>query len=161
MRKLIALVVALVPMAAFAQHWVSPIRVAVAPPALRVEVRTVAPSPRHQWISGYWAWRGGKHAWIGGHWALPPGGNYVWEPAAWENQNGSYVFYEGHWRNTEVPDQNVVYQPPPPPVEVDVAPGPPPAAIEEVRPAIPWAGAVWIPGYWHWNGGSHIWVGRS
>jgi WXXGXW repeat (2 copies) len=39
---------------------------------------------------------------------------------------------------------------------VDVAP---PAPYVEVVPAIPFAGAVWIGGYWGWRGGRHAWVG--
>lgn len=38
---------------------------------------------------------------------------------------------------------------------VDVAPPPP---YVEVVPAIPFAGAVWIGGYWGWSGGRHQWV---
>src|SRR6185436_9403014 len=38
----------------------------------------------------------------------------------------------------------------------DVAPPPPYA---EVVPAIPFAGAVWLGGYWGWSGGRHTWVG--
>jgi hypothetical protein len=46
---------ALLPLAAQAQFRVMPgIRVGVAPPALRYEAVPVAPSPRHQWIAGYW-----------------------------------------------------------------------------------------------------------
>lgn len=39
---------------------------------------------------------------------------------------------------------------------VDIAP---PAPYVEVVPAIPFAGAVWIGGYWGWRGGRHAWVG--
>ena len=39
---------------------------------------------------------------------------------------------------------------------VDVAPPPPYA---EVVPAMPYAGAVWIGGYWGWNAGRHVWIG--
>ena len=39
---------------------------------------------------------------------------------------------------------------------VDMAP---PAPYVEVVPAIPFAGAVWIGGYWGWRGGRHYWVG--
>ena len=66
------------------------------------------------------------------------------------------------------PAQRVVYaapapaisNPPPPayeqpPVVVDVAP---PAPVVEVVPAIPFAGALWIGGYWGWNNGRHQWV---
>jgi len=38
---------------------------------------------------------------------------------------------------------------------VDVAP---PAPYAEVVPALPYAGAVWIDGYWGWSGGRHRWV---
>ena len=41
-------------------------------------------------------------------------------------------------------------------VVVDVAP---PAPYVEVVPLIPFAGAVWIGGYWGWRGGRHAWVG--
>ena len=41
-------------------------------------------------------------------------------------------------------------------VVVDMAP---PAPYVEVVPAIPFAGAVWIGGYWGWRGGRHAWVG--
>lgn len=40
-------------------------------------------------------------------------------------------------------------------VVVDVAP---PAPYVEVVPAIPFAGAIWIGGYWGWSGGRHHWV---
>ncbi len=40
-------------------------------------------------------------------------------------------------------------------VMVDVAP---PAPYVEVVPAMPYAGAVWIGGYWGWNGGRHQWA---
>ena len=39
-------------------------------------------------------------------------------------------------------------------VVVDVAP---PAPYVEVVPVIPYPGAIWIGGYWGWNGGSHHW----
>ena len=53
--------------------------------------------------------------------------------------------------------RRVVYSEPVPAdsVIVDVAP---PAPYVEVVPAIPFAGAVWLGGYWGWNGGRHQWV---
>ena len=60
--------------------------------------------------------------------------------------------------------QRVVYSQPVPvgepvPVEstvvVDLAP---PAPYVEVVPALPFAGAVWIGGYWGWYGHRHQWV---
>src|SRR5258708_6937286 len=71
----------------------------------------------------------------------------------------NHIWIAGHWRVAAPPAPTVVYEPPPAPVqpvEVEVAP---PAPIVEVRPAEPFTGAVWIPGYWQWNGAHHIWVG--
>lgn len=134
------------------------VRVAAAPPALRMEVAPPAPSPRHQWIAGYWGWQGGAHVWMTGHWAMPPRPGYLWEPARWETVNGSWMFYDGHWRTADVPMAQDVYQPPAPPVQEIVVATPPPAPIEEVRPASPFVGALWIPGFWHWQGMRHVWV---
>jgi hypothetical protein len=135
------------------------IRVEVGPPAPRYEPVPVAPSPRHQWIAGYWSMRTGQQAWVAGHWALPPAYGYVWEPARWEQVNGAWMYTPGHWRTSDQPDPAVAWQPPPPPVNEVVVEAAPPPPIEEIRPAVPFAGAVWIPGYWHWNGHRHVWVG--
>jgi len=151
--------VCLAPQASEAQfRHVPGVRVRVAPPALRMEVAPPAPSPRHTWIGGYWGWRGGAHVWLAGHWALPPGAGYAWEPARWESVNGGWMFYEGHWRPAEQPVAEEVYQPPAPPVHEVVIGTPPPAPIEEIRPAIPFAGAIWLPGFWNWQGARHVWV---
>jgi len=39
-----------------------------------------------------------------------------------------------------------------------VVDAPPPAPYVEVVPALPYAGAVWIGGYWGWSSGRHQWV---
>jgi hypothetical protein len=145
--------------AALAQvHFVVPgIRVGIPPPALRVEVRPMAPSPNHLWIDGYWAWRGGRHVWLGGHYALPPGPGYVWEPARWVNENGQWTFFDGHWRLAVAPPPAEVYQPVP--GDVEYAAEAPPQPIVEVQPPLPFGGAVWIPGYWRWHGAHYVWVG--
>jgi hypothetical protein len=41
-------------------------------------------------------------------------------------------------------------------IVTDVAP---PAPLVEPVPIAPYAGAVWIGGYWGWRGGRHVWVG--
>ncbi len=136
-------------------------RATIAPPAPRYEMAPPAPSLRHQWIPGYWAWRGTAHVWLGGHWALPPAYGYVWELARWEMVNGAWMFFDGHWRPMDQPDPAQAYQPPPPPMNEVIAEAPPPVPIEEVRPAPPFERAVWIPGYWHWSGVRYVWaVGR-
>jgi hypothetical protein len=40
-------------------------------------------------------------------------------------------------------------------VVVGVAPPPPQV---EVIPVVPFAGAVWVSGYWGWNAGRHYWA---
>lgn len=47
-----------------------------------------------------------------------------------------------------------VYSPGP----VVVAPMAPPPPQVEVVPALPFAGAIWIGGYWGWSGRAHVWV---
>jgi hypothetical protein len=161
-RILLVLVAALsfVPSLARAQVVVVPgVRVTVAPPPPRVEVRTVAPSPQHVWLPGHWAWRGGGHVWLPGHWALPPAPGYHWVHARWINEGGQWVFYEGHWAMNQPPAPSYVYDPGPAPAQEVVVQQAPPPDIVEVRPASPFGGAVWIPGFWHWNGYRHVWVG--
>jgi hypothetical protein len=43
--------------------------------------------------------------------------------------------------------------------EIAVANMAPPPPYAEVIPAIPFAGAIWLSGYWGWSGGRHAWVG--
>jgi hypothetical protein len=158
----ILLLLSLLTVPAFAQvavqFTVPGVRVSAAPPPVRVEVQPARPSPNHLWIAGHWGWRGGRHEWLGGHWAIPPQPGYVWEPARWTQENGQWVFFEGHWRLAAPPQPTVVYEPPPEPAQPIEVESAPPAPIVEVRPATPFAGAVWLPGYWHWNGNRHVWL---
>ena len=43
-----------------------------APPPLRTEVITVAPSPRHVWVPGYWTWGDDDWVWQSGDWEWRP-----------------------------------------------------------------------------------------
>ena len=142
---------------AHAQFVVPEVTVNIAPPPPQVEVQTVAPAPGYTWIAGHWAWRYGRHEWIRGHWAQAPQSGMVWENARWINRGGNWVFLEGHWRWAAPPAQ-VVYDPPQVQTQPVYVQAPPPPVINEVRTASPWANAVWIPGYWHWNGYNHMWV---
>jgi hypothetical protein len=72
--------------------------VRVAPPAPRIEVRPVAPTPHHVWVSGYWGYRDRVgYEWHGGRWESPHPG-YAWEPAHWSERGGYWHFVGGHWR---------------------------------------------------------------
>ena len=156
-KTLLLMAVLLTPVAALGG--VVGIRINIGPPVPRMESPPVPPAPQYVWLPGYWAWRGNKYVWLEGHWVLPPAPGYVWEPPRWENQGGAWVFYDGHWRPAAQPDPGYAYQPPPPPVQPEVVETAPPPPIEEIRPPIPFGGAVWIDGYWHWSGVRFIWVG--
>jgi YXWGXW repeat-containing protein len=143
------------------------VRVHVAPPVARTEVRVAAPSPRHVWVPGYWAWRGSRHVWVSGRWRLPPGPTRVWVEPRWVSEGGQWVFYDGYWGETAaVAPAAVPAAPlppasmtPPPPVEenwvVEVAP---PAPQVERPPPAPSPNHVWIAGYWGWDGRHHVWI---
>ncbi len=160
---LLVLGLALMPRLAAAQVYVGVsmpgVVVRAAPPPVRVEVQPARPSPGHMWQAGHWAWRNGQHEWFPGRWALPPAPGYVWEPARWENTPGGYRFFEGHWRYSTPPAPTVVYEQPAPPAQEVYVQQAPPEPIVEVRPAVPFGGAVWIGGFWHWQDGRYHWVG--
>lgn len=127
-----------------------------APPPPQPESHGAPPTPGEQWVPGFWGWNGHRHIWNPGHWSAPPQPGMTWEAPKWENRSGRWAFEEGRWVVT-APAPNVVYEPPAQPeVTVETAPPPP---IVEVRPPPPQPRAVWIPGYWHWNGHRHTWVG--
>ncbi|HEX3846201.1 MAG TPA: hypothetical protein VHV81_02385 [Steroidobacteraceae bacterium] len=71
--------------------------VMVAPPAPRVEVMGVAPTPGFVWIGGYWNWVGDRHDWVAGHWAAPRAG-YHWVPHAWVRAGDGWRMRPGHWQ---------------------------------------------------------------
>jgi hypothetical protein len=82
----------------------------------------------------------------------------VWRPARWVSEGGAWVFYDGYWVSSDPDDPNVAYQPPAPPLQpVVVTPAPPPPLVE-MQPPAPYANAVWVPGYWWWNGARHVWI---
>ncbi len=133
------------------------VHVRTAPPAVREEIRTEQPSPRHTWVEGYWAWRDARQVWIAGHWAVPPHEGMVWERARWERSRNGYDFTEGNWRWEREPAATEVYEPAAEPTEIAVERRPP-REIVEVLPARPFPHAVWVKGYWHWTGSSYVWV---
>ncbi len=122
------------------------LRVGVAPPAPRVEVMTVAPSPGHFWANGYWWWNGHEHVWVGGHWVKARPG-HVWVHEHWAHRGNEWFFYPGHWVKAA-----------PAAGEVVVASGPPPAVRVETVPAPPGPETFWVAGHWRWENGNHVWI---
>lgn len=72
--------------------------VQIDPPPVRVEVRGVAPSPRHVWCDGYWRWSGHEHVWVAGSWQLPPRHRAHWVGGRWRHVRGGWYWVPGHWR---------------------------------------------------------------
>lgn len=70
----------------------------VRPPAPRVEVRGVAPSPKHAWVSGHWAWSSGRYGWKPGHWIVRPRPRVEWVAGKWVESGGGWKWVPGHWR---------------------------------------------------------------
>ncbi len=88
---LLSLLVAGVSFSACAQVYVN-IR-----PAAPVIVRPVAPSPRHVWVDGGWAVRGGRYVWTDGYWVVPRRGHH-YIPGRWDHRRGGWVWVGGYWR---------------------------------------------------------------
>lgn len=76
-------------------HYVGGV-VMVAPPAPRVEVVGVAPTPGYVWVGGYWNWVGGRHEWVAGRWVAPRRG-YHWVGHAWVRAGDGWRMRPGHW----------------------------------------------------------------
>jgi hypothetical protein len=68
-----------------------------APPPLRQEVITMAPSPTNVWVPGYWSWNNGWQ-WVAGHWEQPPQRMTTWVPGQWEPQGSNWVWRPGRWQ---------------------------------------------------------------
>jgi len=69
----------------------------VAPPALRLEVAPLRPSPNHFWIPGYWGWGPRGHVWYGGRWELERRGSH-WAAARWTHEGRRWHFSPGRFR---------------------------------------------------------------
>src|SRR5438132_116213 len=83
--------------------------------------------------------------------ALLVGGCYVESQPGYYSASGQYATggYDAATYEVSVgPPAPVYYEAPPPP-----------APRYEVRPALPFYGAVWIDGYWDWRGRDWFWVG--
>jgi hypothetical protein len=122
------------------------VRIGVAPPAPRVEVMTVAPSPAHFWVGGYWKWNGHAHAWVPGHWVKSRPG-HVWVRDHWAHRGNEWYFTPGHWVKAA-----------PAAGEVVVATGPPPAIRVETVPPPPGPESFWVAGHWRWENNAHVWA---
>lgn len=70
-----------------------------APPAPQAEVVvSVAPSPNHIWVGGYWTRHNDSWFWVHGRWAPRPHPSAVWVDGRWEKHPRGHVWVAGHWR---------------------------------------------------------------
>lgn len=72
--------------------------VKVRPGAPVVRARPVMPSPRHSWVAGEYAWRGGQYVYTDGYWAQPPHPGNRWVEGHWKNSRRGWVWIPGHWK---------------------------------------------------------------
>ena len=85
---------------------------------------------------------------------IPPklSANAEWRPGYWHWLDGQWVWLAGMWR---VPEADIVAE------QTTTAPAPPPEPRVEAPAAAPVTSAVWIPGFWQWDGAAWVWVPGS
>ncbi len=67
------------------------------PPAVKQEVKGPKPYANAVWVSGYWAWKGGKYVWVTGKWTRPQAGK-TYVPGHWKKTARGHVWVKGHWK---------------------------------------------------------------
>ena len=75
-----------------------PVIVHRTPPPPQTEVITVAPSPRHVWVPGYWTWRDDDWVWQSGYWESRPSPEARWVPGQWIATSNGWRWQDGEWR---------------------------------------------------------------
>lgn len=78
--------------------------------------------------------------------------NAEWRPGYWHWIDGTWIWLAGMWR---VPESDILAE------ETTTAPVAPPPPQEEQPPPPPVAAAVWIAGFWQWDGRTWVWVPGS
>jgi hypothetical protein len=103
------------------------------------------------WIPGSYSFVGGKYVWIAGGWRLPPSPGEVWLLPRWHaDAEGRWSVTAGRWA-----PKGTLVAPPGGAFTVDARPPPIPA---ETPPAPPFPGAVWMAGFYTWDGHRFMWV---
>ena len=75
--------------------------------------------------------------------------NADWRPGYWHWIDGTWVWLAGMWR---VPEADILAE------QTTTAPAAPPPIQVEAPPPPPVRTAVWIAGFWQWNGTSWVWI---
>lgn len=100
------------------------------------------------WIPGYWAWDDERddYIWVSGIWRdIPPG--RVWVPGYWLTSEEGARWVAGYWGDSGKAQKQVEYIPEAPPPSLEVGPNIPAPSDE----------AIWVSGFWIWQGHRYIW----
>lgn len=81
-----------------------------------------------------------------------PSENATWRPGYWHWTGNMWAWIAGMWRVPEIDIQEE---------RTTRAPAEPPAAKPESPPPAPVVTAVWIPGFWQWDGQAWVWIPGS
>ncbi|MCX5741051.1 MAG: hypothetical protein NT062_00975, partial [Proteobacteria bacterium] len=76
----------------------------------------------------------------------------TWRPGYWQWAEARWVWLAGMWR---VPDEDIASS------QTTTAPSDPPPPQAEVAPLAPIRTAVWIAGFWQWDGTTWVWFSGS
>ncbi len=98
-RHLLALLILVIPAAAFAQFRVA---ITVGPPALPVYDQPICPGDGYLWTPGYWAWDDvdADYYWVPGTWVMAPEVGFLWTPGYWGWRDAGFFWNEGYWGPT-------------------------------------------------------------
>ncbi len=78
--------------------------------------------------------------------------NAEWRPGYWHWIDGTWVWLAGMWR---VPDEDIAAE------RTTTAPAAPPPLQVEPAQVAPARTAVWVAGFWQWNGADWVWISGS
>jgi len=67
-------------------------------PVEPVVVRPAPPDRHSVWVSGEWAWRGGRYEYVRPHYERIRPGRHEWVPGHWRRVPGGEAWVPGHWR---------------------------------------------------------------
>jgi hypothetical protein len=98
------------------------------------------------WIPGYWDWddQQGNFIWVSGIWRNPPP-DHQWIGGYWTQSADGYQRTPGFWTGADTE-------------EVQYFPQPPAAQEQGASTEAPSADAIWVPGYWNWQGNGYNWA---
>jgi len=139
-----------------------PERLSTAPPPPIVERPGVeAPSPRAEWIGGYWDWDPGRKdfVWVTGTWRVPPPGRF-WVNGYWKRDDQGWYRVPGFWSDRKTDRINYRKDGPPADHPAD-EPGEAPGEDTFYVPGQYYPdgdGVVWKPGYWARSQPGWSWV---